>query len=106
MQAKVLFYGTPGTTEGDLTSGPGAGKTWLCRSIWLCNNESGAKKVTLKHYINATDTITLLKEHTIDASDTKILGPFIIQNGQKIVASQETAGAIQVIAYGLEETIS
>ena len=37
----------------------------------------------MKHYINATDTITLLKEHTIDASDTKILGPFIIQNGQK-----------------------
>ena len=43
MQAKVLFYGTPGTTEGDLTSGPGAGKTWLCRSMWLCNNESEAK---------------------------------------------------------------
>ena len=106
MLAKVLFYGIPGTTDGDLTTGPATGKTWLCRAIWLCNTNEVAKKVTLKHYIDATHTVTLLKDHSIAANDTEIVGPFIMQNGHKIIASQETADAIEIIAYGLEETIS
>jgi hypothetical protein len=106
MLAKVLFYGKPGTTDGDLTTGPGTGKTWLCKAIWLCNTNVAAKTVTLKHYIDADSTITLLKDHSIAANDTEIVGPFIMQNGQKIIAAQETADAIEVIAYGLEETIS
>ena len=107
MLAKVLFYGIPGTTDGDLTTGPATGKTWLCRSIWLCNtNKLVAKTVTLKHYIDESNTVTLLKEHSIAAKDTEIIGPFIMQNGQKIIASQGTEDAIEVIAYGLEETIS
>jgi len=104
--AKVLFYGIPGTTDGDLTTGPATGKTWLCRSIWLCNTNVAAKTVTLKHYIDETHTVTLLKNHSIAANDTEIIGPFIMQNGHKIIASQETANAIEIIAYGLEETIS
>ena len=106
MLAKVLFYGKPGTTDGDLTTGPGTGKTWLCRAIWLCNTDIAAKKVTLKHYIDVSNTVTLLKDHSIAANDTEIVGPFIMQNGHKIIASQETENAIEVIAYGLEETIS
>ena len=106
MLAKVLFYGIPGITDGDLTTGPATGKTWLCRSIWLCNTNVAAKTVTLKHYIDATHTVTLLKDHSIAANDTEIVGPFIMQNGHKIMASQETENAIEVIAYGLEETIS
>ena len=106
MLAKVLFYGIPGTADGDLTTGPATGKTWLCRSIWLCNTNVAAKTVTLKHYIYATHTVTLLKDHSIAANDTEIVGPFIMQNGHKIIASQETENAIEVIAYGLEETIS
>ena len=106
MLAKVLFYGKPGTTDGDLTTGPAMGKTWLCRAIWLCNTNEAAKKVTLKHYIDATHTVTLVKDHSIAANDTEIVGPCIMQNGHKITASQETENAIEVIAYGLEETIS
>ena len=106
MLAKVLFYGIPGTTDGDLTTGPGTGKTWLCRSIWLCNTKLVPKTVTLKHYIDESNTVTLLKDHSIAANDTEIIGPFIMQNGHKIIASQETENAIEVIAYGLEETIS
>ena len=106
MLAKVLFYGIPGITDGYLTTGPATGKTWLCRAIWLCNTNGVAKKVTLKHYIDETHTVTLLKDHSIAANDTEIVGPFIMQNGHKIIASQETENAIEVIAYGLEETIS
>lgn len=106
MLPKVLFYGKPGISEGDLTAGPGINKVWLVRAIWLCNAESAAKTVTLKHYIDETNTITLLKEHSIAANDTEIIGPFIMESGQKILALQETTDAIEIIAYGLEETIS
>lgn len=102
MNEKVLFHGVPGTTEADLTTGPASGKVWIVTALWIANTNAAAKKLTLKHYIDVSNTRTIVTDTEFTAKQTEIIGPLVIEHGQKILAEQETANAIEIIAYGLE----
>ena len=103
MVEKVLFHGVPShTAEADLTTGPGSGKVWIVTALWIANTDSEARTLTLKHYIDASNTRTIIPETTFAAKQTEIIGPLVIQNGQKIIAEQQTENAIEITAYGLE----
>ena len=102
MNEKVLFHGVPGTTEADFTTGPASGKVWIVTALWIANTNAAAKTLTLKHYIDASNTRTIVPGATFAAKQTEIIGPLVIENGHKIRAEQETASAIEITAYGLE----
>ena len=103
MVEKVLFHGVPShTAEADLTTGPGSGKVWVVTALWVVNTNAETKKLTLKHYLDASNTRVIIPNTGFPATQTEIIGPLVIQNGQKIKAEQETENAIEIIAYGLE----
>ena len=103
MVEKVLFHGVPShTAEADLTTGPSAVKVWVVTALWIANTDAEARTLTLKHYIDASNTRTIVPEATFAAKQTEIIGPLVIENGHKIIAEQETENAIEIIAYGLE----
>jgi hypothetical protein len=103
---KVLFYGVPDHENiGDLSTGPGTGKVWIVRVIYAANTNSESKKLTLKHYIDSDNVITLIPDEEIQGNERISIGPVVIEHGQKIQAEQETEGAVEVIAYGLEADI-
>ena len=103
MVEKVLFHGVPShTAEADLTTGPGSGKVWVVTALWIVNTDAEPRALTLKHYIDASNTRTIIPDTTFPAKQAEIIGPLVIQNGHKIRAEQETEDAIEVIAYGLE----
>ena len=102
MNEKVLFHGVPGTSEADFTTGPASGKVWIVTALWVANTDSEARTLTLKHYIDASNTRTIVPEVIFAPKQTEIIGPLVIENGHKIIAEQETASAIEITAYGLE----
>jgi len=103
LNEKLLFHGIPDhTAEADLTTGPGAGKVWIVTALWIANTNAAAKTLTLKHYIDASNTRTIVPGATFAAKQTEIIGPLVIENGHKIRAEQETENAIEITAYGLE----
>ena len=100
---KVLFHGIPDhTTEADLTAGPPSGKVWTVTALWIANTDSVARTLTLKHYIDASNTRTIVPGATFAVKQTEIIGPLVIENGHKVIAEQEEENAIEITAYGLE----
>ena len=104
MNEKLLFHGVPATTEADITAGPAMGKTWVITALWIVNTAPTDKTLTLKHYIDASNTRTLIPGTPFPAQQTEIIGPLVLEAGHKLRASQGTADAIELIAYGLEGT--
>ena len=103
MNEKLLFHGIPDhTAEADLTTGPASGKVWIVTALWIANTNADAKTLTLKHYIDVSNTRTIVPGASFAAKQTEIIGPLVIENGHKILALQETASAIEITAYGLE----
>ena len=103
MDEKLLFHGIPDhTAEADLSTGPGSGKVWVVTALWIANTNAAAKTLTLKHYIDASNTRTIVPGATFAAKQTEIIGPLVIENGHKIRAEQEEENAIEITAYGLE----
>ena len=102
MNEKVLFHGVPGTSEADFTTGPASGKVWIVTALWIANTDTEARTLTLKHYIDASNTRTIVPGATFAPNQTEIIGPLVIENGHKIRAEQETENAIEIVAYGLE----
>ena len=69
--SKLLFHGVPDhTAEADLTTGPGAGKVWTVGPMWICNTDSEARTLTLKLYIDASNTRALMYNTTFAANQT------------------------------------
>ena len=98
-----MFHGIPDhTAEADLTTGPGSGKVWIVTALWIANTNASANTLTLKHYIDVSNTRTILPEVAFAANQTEIIGPLVIENGHKIIAEQEEENAIEITAYGLE----
>ena len=101
--SKLLFHGVPDhTAEADLTTGPGAGKVWTVGPMWICNTHSEARKLTLKIYIDASNTRALMFNTTFAPNQPEIVHGLVIAHGHKIIAQQETENAIEITAYGLE----
>jgi len=105
MDAKVLFYGTPVSEQETIIATVPTQKKWIVAKIYLTNTGTETTTVTLKHYINSTDTITLLSNCSIDANKTYELSSIVIEENQRILAKQNIDSAIELIAYGYEETM-
>jgi len=105
MDAKVLFYGTPQSTQETVIAVVPTQRKWIVAKIYLTNTGEEPATITLKHYINSTNTVTLLSNCSIDANKTYELSSIVIEENQKILAKQNTDSAIELIAYGYEETM-
>lgn len=105
MQLKVLFHGVPVEgTEAQLSAGPAAGQVWVVSAVYLCNTADEMARVTLSHRISGANR-PLLQNAEIPPGHTIALGPLVVETGQSIWAAQETANAVQVVAYGFEDEV-
>ncbi len=105
---KLLFYGVLGTSEADVTTGPGSNKRWIISKIMATNIDSNYCWLTLKHYIDGSNTRTLVSQYVMNPTNTLgshvfEYGPLVMANGHKIRGLAQTADKIEVVAYGYEE---
>ena len=104
MDAKVLFYAIPDSTqEVSIATGVPSGLTWIVSKIYMTNVSEETATITIKHDIDSTSTLSLLNNFDIDSNKTHEFGPIVINEGQQILAIQNTEDAIELIAYGYEE---
>jgi len=104
MTPKLLFGGVAGTGEGDIGSAVGEGKYWVVSAVWISNADEVGRWVTLKHYVDGSNTYTLLSKVWVEAETTIIVGPMVLSAGHKIRALAEVASKLTIVGYGLEGT--
>lgn len=105
---KLMFYGVLGTNEADVTTGPAENKRWIISKILATSVDTSYCWLTLKHYINASYTRTLVSKYVMNPDNTLgshvfEYGPVVMENGHKIRGLAQTADKIEVVAYGYEE---
>lgn len=101
---KMLFTAVPGTSDGELTSGPGASKVWVITNLHMCNTNAADKHVTVYRRRSAVDRY-ICKALVLPAGKPNGYGPLVMENGDSLRGLQETASAVEITAFGYETDV-